>query len=100
MKNNLHVFLGATVADAAARPLHWVYNQKKLLEYIRGKKDFAFLKKNKSPFYNIRTGKVSGYNDVGQVMFKTLLDGDENLEKNFKKIFLEILVLEVNIGKI
>ena len=89
MKNNLHVFLGATVADAAARPLHWVYNQKKLLEYIRGKKDFAFLKKNKSPFYNIKTGKVSGYNDVGQVMFKTLLDGDENLEKNFKKNILK-----------
>ena len=34
MKNNLHVFLGSTVADAAARPLHWVYNQKKLLDYI------------------------------------------------------------------
>ena len=80
MKNNLHVFLGATVADAAARPLHWVYNQKKLLEYIKGKKDFTFLKKNKSPFYNINTGKVSGYNDVGQVMFKTLVDGDENLD--------------------
>ena len=30
MKNNLHVFLGATVADAAARPLHWVYDQKKI----------------------------------------------------------------------
>ena len=81
MKNNLHVFLGATVADAAARPLHWVYNQKKLNSYIKGKKDFSFLKENKSPFYNIKTGKVSGYNDVGQVMFKTLLDGDENLEK-------------------
>ena len=40
MKNNLHVFLGATVADAAARPLHWVYNQKKLGIYIKGKKDF------------------------------------------------------------
>ena len=39
MKNNLHVFLGATVADAAARPLHWVYNQTKLLKYIKGKKD-------------------------------------------------------------
>ena len=89
MKNNLHVFLGATVADAAARPLHWVYNQKKLLEHIKGKKDFTFLKKNKSPFYNIKTGKVSGYNDVGQVMFKTLLDGDENLEKNFKKNVLK-----------
>ena len=32
MKNNLHVFLGATVGDAASRPLHWVYNQKKLME--------------------------------------------------------------------
>ena len=85
MKNNLHVFLGATVADAAARPLHWVYNQKKLLTYIKGKKDFTFLKKNKSPFYNIKTGRVSGYNDIGQVMFKTLLEGHENIETRFKK---------------
>ena len=44
MKNNLHVFLGSTVADAAARPLHWVYNQKKLLNYIRGKKAEIALK--------------------------------------------------------
>ena len=85
MKNNLHVFLGATVADAAARPLHWVYNQKKLLTYIKGKKDFTFLKKNKSPFYNIKTGKVSGYNEVGQVMFRTLVEGHENIEERFKK---------------
>ncbi len=85
MKNNLHVFLGATVADAAARPLHWVYNQKKLLEHIKKKKDFTFLKKNKSPFYNIKTGKVSGYNDIGQVMFKTLVEGHENIETRFKK---------------
>ena len=85
MKNNLHVFLGATVADAATRPLHWVYNQKKLLTYIKGKKDFTFLTKNKSPFYNIKTGKVSGYNEVGQVMFKTLVEGHENIEERFKK---------------
>ena len=85
MKNNLHVFLGATVADAAARPLHWVYDQKKLLTYIKGKKDFTFLKKNKSPFYIIKTGKVSGYNDVGQVMFKTLVEGHEYIENRFKK---------------
>ncbi len=85
MKNNLHVFLGATVADAAARPLHWVYNQKRLLSYVRGKKDFTFLKKNKSPFYNIKTGKVSGYNEVGQVMFKTLVEGHQNIEERFKK---------------
>ena len=77
--------MGATVADAAARPLHWVYNQKKLLTYIKGKKDFTFLKKNKSPFYNIKTGKVSGYNEVGQVMFKTLVEGHENIQERFKK---------------
>ena len=63
--------MGATVADAAARPLHWVYNQKKLRTYIKGKKDFSFLKKNRSPFYNIKTGKVSGYNEISQVMFHT-----------------------------
>ncbi len=85
MKNNLHVFLGATVADAAARPLHWVYDQKKLLSHIKGKKDFSFLKRNKSPFYNINTGKVSGYNDIGQVMLETLIEGNKNIEKRFKK---------------
>ena len=84
MKNNLHVFLGATVADAAARPLHWVYDQKKLKRYIKNKKDFTFLKKNRSPFYNIQTGNVSGYNDVGQVMLKTLSKGTKNIEKRFK----------------
>ncbi len=85
--NNLHIFLGATVADAAARPLHWVYDPKKLNQYIKGKKEIAFLKKNKSPFYSIKTGKVSGYNDVGQVMFKTLTSANNKSEilKNFKR---------------
>ena len=85
MKNNLHVFLGATVADAAARPLHWVYDQKKLKKFINKKKDFSFLKKNKSPFYSIKTGNVSGYNDVGQVMLKTLYEGTTNIENRFKR---------------
>ena len=89
MRNNLHVFLGATVADAAARPLHWVYDQKKLLNFIKGKKDFAFLKQNRSPFYNIKTGKVSGYNKVGQVMFETLIENHENIENRFKKNILK-----------
>ena len=85
--NNFHIFLGATVADAAARPLHWVYDPKKLRKYIRGKKEIAFLKQNKSPFYSIKTGKVSGYNDVGQVMFKTLKSTKKKSDilKNFKR---------------
>ena len=85
--NNLHIFLGATVADAAARPLHWVYDPKKLKKYIKGKKEITFLKRNKSPFYSIKTGCVSGYNDVGQVMFKTLISTKKKSDilKNFKK---------------
>ena len=85
MKNNFHVFLGATIGDAAARPLHWVYDQKKVQQYIKNKKDFAFLKNNKSPFYNIKTCNVSGYNDVGQVMFKTLISRKPNIEAEFKE---------------
>ncbi len=85
--NNFHIFLGATVADAAARPLHWVYDPQKLKKYIKGKKEIAFQKQNKSPFYSIKTGKVSGYNDVGQVMFRTLISTNKKSDilKNFKK---------------
>ena len=39
MYEGLKILLGATVADAAARPLHWVYDPKKLKSYIKG--DFA-----------------------------------------------------------
>ena len=87
MFKKLHIFLGATVADAAARPLHWVYNEKKLKSFIKNKKDITFFKKNRSPFYSIKTGEVSGYNDVGQVMFKTLTDtkDQKNIITNFKK---------------
>ncbi len=86
MENN-YIFLGAKVADAAARPLHWIYNPKKLKQYIKGKKEIAFLKNNKSPFYSIKTGNVSGYNDVGQVMFDTLnySKNKSDIIKNFKK---------------
>jgi hypothetical protein len=85
--DNLHIFLGATVADAAARPLHWVYDPKKLKKFVKGKKEVAFLKENKSPFYSIKTGNVSGYNDVGQVMYKTLMSTNKKSDilKNFKK---------------
>jgi len=85
--DKVFIFLGATVADAAARPLHWVYDPKKLKSYIKNKKEITFLKQNKSPFYSIKIGNVSGYNDVGQVMFKTLATTKKKSEilKNFKK---------------
>src|SRR5210317_699127 len=87
MISNLHIFLGATVADAAARPLHWVYDHLKLKSYIKNKKEVAFLSKNKCPFYSVKTGQVSGYNDIGQVMYQTLMTSkkNEDIIKNFKK---------------
>ena len=58
-----------------------------LKSYIKDKKVITFLKQNKSPFYSVKTGNVSGYNDVGQVMFKTLTTTKNKSEilKNFKK---------------
>ena len=100
--DNLHIFLGATVADAAARPLHWVYDPKKLNQFIKGKKEIAFLNQNKSPFYSIKTGNISGYNDVGQVMFKTLISTQKKSEilKTLKRILLKILVQALLTGEI
>lgn len=94
--DNLHIFLGATVADAATRPLHWVYDPKKLKKYIKGKKEIAFLKKNKSPFYSIKTGKVSGYNDIGQVMFKTLIQTKKKSE--ILKVFKRNIIINFGPG--
>ena len=88
MYEGLKILLGATVADAAARPLHWVYDPKKLKSYIKGKKDIAFFKENKCPFYSIPLGAVSGYNDMAQVMFKTIITSKKNQKylKILKKI--------------
>ena len=51
MFKKFHIFLGATVADAAARPLHWVYNEKKLKSFIKNKKNITFFKKHSSVNY-------------------------------------------------
>jgi hypothetical protein len=72
---------------------------KKTANLYQREKGFYFLKNNKSPFYNIKTGKVSGYNEVGQVMFKTLVEGHENIEERFKKNITKTLVQEVYIGR-
>ena len=50
MFKNLEIFLGATVADAATRPLHWVYDPKKLKKYIKGKKEIDFTQSKQVKF--------------------------------------------------
>ena len=87
MFDKLYIFFDAPIEDDAARPLHWVYDEKKLKSYIKGKNNIAFFRKNRSPLYSIKTGEVSGYNDVGQIMFKTLTKATNHKEiiKLFKK---------------
>ena len=87
MFQDLNIFLGAVVADAAARPLHCVYDPKKFKRYIKGKKEIAFLKENKSPFYALETGLTSGYADMGLVMFQTIITSKKKSDilPNFKK---------------
>lgn len=84
--HNLYIFLSITVADTAARPLHSVYDLIKLKKYIKNKKNITFLLNNKSSFYDIKIGNIFDYNDVSQVMFKSLLETNKNsnILANFK----------------
>lgn len=55
--------VGAHVADAAARPLHWVYN----LDVLKAALDTVdvpeFFPESKCPFYEVELGRTSMYND-------------------------------------
>ncbi len=53
--------LGACVADAAARPLHWVYNMEAMEGHLKGKQQPEFLPRNCCPFYSLPTGQNSAY---------------------------------------
>ena len=87
MYEGLKILLGGIVADAASRPLHWIYSDKKLKSYIKGKKDIAFFKENKCPFYSVPLGRNSGYGDMAMVMFQTIITSKKKSEilGNFKK---------------
>jgi len=56
--------LGAAVADAASRPLHWVYDMTLMEELMKDGKDPEFWPESMSPFYTLPTGARSCYNHV------------------------------------
>ena len=56
--------IGGLCADAACRPLHWVYDTQALQEYVHqlsADGNPEFLAENRSPFYRIPTGGLSPY---------------------------------------
>jgi len=81
--------VGACVADAAARPMHWLYDQEKLESYlVSGEKDPAFFPMSVSPFYTLPTGRNSCYFDLGFVMLHSL--GSGSLDDRFKANLLQM----------
>ena len=56
--------LGALCADAACRPLHWVYDTDAIRSYVADLSPDGgpeFLAESRSPFYSIPTGDLSPY---------------------------------------
>ena len=63
--------VGAAVGDAATRPVHWLYDRE-ILESTIGSSNPEFWPTNLSPFYNVRTGRRSCYNDEAFAMLESL----------------------------
>lgn len=80
--------IGAAVADAAAQPLHWIYDLQKLDTVIGDKEDFEFFTPSANPFYCIETGKQSCYGDQAYVILESLVDQKGlNVEDLVKKTY-------------
>lgn len=70
--------LGAAVADAAARPLHWIYDLGELNAAIKSDPEHPeFWPESKSPFYSIPTGENSSYFDEALAALTSLANRGE-----------------------
>lgn len=79
--------LGAAVADSAARPLHWIYDQTELDTLLQQNRVPEFWPESRSPFYTIPTGARSCYNHVLMAGLEAFIEarGKVDLEV-YKKI--------------
>ena len=80
-QRKIAALVGACVADAAARPLHWVYDMEALEKYLNETfddqvdrtKQPEFYPENKSPFYSLPTGENSCYFDITLTSLESLV---------------------------
>ncbi|PWA25037.1 hypothetical protein CCH79_00016017 [Gambusia affinis] len=84
--------IGAAVADAAAQPMHWIYNPDRLNEVLSDlepRPEFRPLSAN--PFYRRTTGEQTCYGDQAYVLLESLSQcGDvdvKDLTKRFYEFF-------------
>lgn len=81
-QRKISAVFGAAVADAAARPLHWVYDNNALQSYIKDTPEAPeFYPKSMSPFYSLPTGETSCYWDIAE----STLDAMSNFQGNHYK---------------
>lgn len=81
-QRRISALLGATVADVASRPLHWIYNQEQLNNIIGDTKETEFWPENNCPFFTIPLGRPTAYNDTTLVTLRsvTTTNGNPDLE--------------------
>ncbi|CAL8294571.1 unnamed protein product [Lota lota] len=74
--------IGAAVADAAAQPMHWIYNVNRLKEVLSELEPFPeFRAESANPFYHRTTGEQTCYGDQAYVLLESLSHcGDVNAE--------------------
>ncbi|XP_071948545.1 crystallin J1A-like [Antedon mediterranea] len=63
--------IGCFIADAAAQPLHWNYDLKKLDEIV-GDKPMEFWNPSRNPFYTLPTGRNTVYGDHIMSLLKSV----------------------------
>ncbi|KTG06398.1 hypothetical protein cypCar_00036620, partial [Cyprinus carpio] len=64
--------IGSAVADAAAQPLHWVYDLQKLSMLLSQSPEPEFRPESANPFYRRNTGQQSCYGDQAFVLLESL----------------------------
>uniref|UniRef100_A0A3Q4BEY8 Uncharacterized protein n=1 Tax=Mola mola TaxID=94237 RepID=A0A3Q4BEY8_MOLML len=64
--------VGSAAADAAAQPLHWVYDLQKLQAILAQDPNPEFHSESANPFYRRQTGQQSCYGDQAFVLLESL----------------------------
>lgn len=68
----LGCILGSAVADAAAQPLHWIYDLGKLHATVEHAVEIEFWNPSANPFYCLETGKQTCYGDQAHAILMSL----------------------------
>uniref|UniRef100_A0A3Q4HKV3 Selenoprotein J n=1 Tax=Neolamprologus brichardi TaxID=32507 RepID=A0A3Q4HKV3_NEOBR len=83
--------MGSAVADAAAQPLHWVYDLQKLKGILALNPNPEFHPESANPFYRRETGKQSCYGDQAYVLLESLSEcgglNIDDLKQRTLKVF-------------